>query len=355
MVGFVLYALILGSASSTHAQENANAKSIEQFFYHKRDFGSDAYFNPVYSFINYSLDTLQIPRSFDDKNLDDRWSTVYENLTNPGEAIEKDGGVDHFIHTQVFPIHYDRLDESIELVPNYTRHMIGGGMVYRKNVEWFSAHDYSYPQLFAATLGMAAEVVQEVIEKKSTDSDDEIADVYIFRPLGMMLFSSDKVSRFFLEQFGLLEWPHTPMYNLRSGGFRNLGENYVVRPSFFGTTGSIKPFVYYGPVTLLGLSHKINAESSLSWGVGQAFIEADPLELRTSAGLFYDTEGSLMASAIVNGTENLALRVNIYPGVFVQSPLLPGLFIGVEDDGDVLLGVSIAYVPIGALWSGGNN
>ncbi len=343
-LGLFLFASILGTTTEAMA---------ERYFYYDRDFGSDAYFNPVSSFVNYSVDTLQIPASFDDKELDDRWNEVRENLINPGAAIESSGGVDNFIHTQIFPIYYDdRFADSIEMIPNYTLHLIGGGMVYRKNVEWFDARGYRYSWLWAATLGMAAEVVQEVLEKKSTDSDDEVADVYIFRPLGMLLFSFDGVSRFFAETMGLVEWAHIPMYNLREGGLRNLGQNFAARPPLFGESAPVRPFIYFSGVTLFGLSHRVGDDGTISWGAGSAVVVADPLELRTSGGLFYDRAGSLLASMIVNGTEDLALRVNIYPGAIWRSPLLPGFFLGVDDDRNAMAGVAIGNVPIGALWGG---
>src|SRR6476469_8946730 len=59
----------------------------ELLFYRLLTYGSESQFNPVSSFINNSLDALQIPESFDDDHFASRAETVWHHLTDPVSAI----------------------------------------------------------------------------------------------------------------------------------------------------------------------------------------------------------------------------------------------------------------------------
>jgi hypothetical protein len=100
---------------------------------------------------------------------------------------------------------------------------------------------------------------------------------------------------------------------------------------------------------LFGLSHRISATDSISWGVGAAMLQAKPAETRLSGGVFWDRQNSLLASLIINGTDNLAARINVYPGaLFGRSAWSPGIYVGVGDKlKDSSFGFTIRYAPIG--------
>jgi hypothetical protein len=317
-------------------------------FYRPVDYGSESQFNPITSFINYALDPLQVPRSFDQNHFGSRAERVWRNLTDPASAIRREGGFRHFINSQVFPVDFSNIGDSIEIIPNYALHVIGGGMVYRKNAEWFRLHDYPYPRVFAATMVMASEFVHEVVEKKSTADDDEIADFFIMRPLGIALFTWDPFARFASERLRLAEWPYQPMFSPRHGKFMNVGESWIVRPPLFRTEQH-KPFLFYGMTTLLGGSHQLTATDSLSWGVGPAVRKADPddFQYRWGGGLFYDRNDSLLVSLMLNGTENLAARLNIYPGALAKKRWFPGIYFGVGDRSEIAIGLTWGFFPLG--------
>ena len=109
-------------------------------------------------------------------------------------------------------------------------------------------------------------------------------------------------------------------------------------------------FAYLGITNLLGLSHRMASGDELSWGLGGSTESINPNKFRASAGAFYDRNNSLLASVIVRGTEGLAVRANIYPGVlFNETYKLPfplGFFLGVTDDGDPAMGIQFG-LPIG--------
>ena len=100
---------------------------------------------------------------------------------------------------------------------------------------------------------------------------------------------------------------------------------------------------------LIGASHQLTDTDNLSWGVGPAIRDADPddIQYRWSGGLFYDRNGSLLASLMLNGTENLAARLNLYPGALVRSRWFPGLYVGVGDDREIAVGLTWRFFPLG--------
>jgi hypothetical protein len=343
-------ALALLAAPPCAAQGDGTAP--RGLFYHGYEYGSESEFNPITSFLNYAFDSLQIPQSFDDRDLDDRFYRTWRSLRDPLRTIERTGGYGRFINRQVLPINPAHPEESLETVPNYALHLVGGGLVYRRNVEWFQAHRYPYPHASAFLLGMAAELLQEMVERKSTRGDDPVADFYLFRPAGMLLFSWEPFARFAAETLELREWPYQPMYDPGRGRFVNAGENYVVRPAVLGEDAP-RFFLHFGFTTLGGLSHVVRAGERVSWGIGGAVQRGirEDFAVRPSGGLFYDRNGSLLASLIINGTDDLRLRLNLYPGVLGRGRWSPGVFVGIGDGGELALGIMLQFVPMGVAGS----
>jgi len=249
-----------------------DAAGLQALFYEPLPYGSESRFNPVSSFLTYSIDTLQVPASFGTDGFRDGLAEVGRNLGSPWEAIEATGGLGRFVNRQVLPIDGAHLDEAVEMVPNYGLHLIGGGVVYRKNAEWLALHGVAYSRLNAALLSMATEYVQEAIEKPLTSRDDEVADMFIFRPLGILLFSWEPFARFWSERMHLVEWSSQIMIRPRGMQFANIGESYAIRPSVLGLDRH-RPFFYFGLSPLIGLTHRLSETDSLSWGAGAAIRE----------------------------------------------------------------------------------
>jgi hypothetical protein len=318
------------------------------YFYRDSPVGSDSQFNPLTSFVNYGFDALQVRRSFDEEDFQARWGQVWRNLWNPLGAIREEGGLRAFFNRQVLPVDPGALGEVGVMLPNYALHLLGGGMLYRKNAEWLQTRGYPYPRTLAALLGMGSEVLQEVFEKKSTTHEDEVADVWLFRPAGVLLFTWNPVARLAARELGMVEWPYQAVYLAGKGRFGNGGQSYAVRPAWRLSADHL-PFVYFGMTTLAGFSHRLASGDRVSWGGGAAVVDArrTSAEVRPSAGLFWDRRGSLLASLIVNGTEGLAARLNVHPGVLGSGPWSPGLYVGVEDGGGVQAGAVLRWTPVG--------
>ncbi|MBE9560700.1 MAG: hypothetical protein IMF15_07915, partial [Proteobacteria bacterium] len=186
----------------------------------------------------------------------------------------------------------------------------------RKDLEWFRENDYKYATTSAVVLAMTAELLQEILEKNTTTDDDEVADMYIFRPLGILLFHNDAVADFVMDYLDPAIWPSLQVYDLSEDRINNAGIFYVYRPTFEFYDARL--FIYTGLNNMLGLSHRVNEKDSFSWGVGMSTQRIDfeldrQVELKTSAGVFYDRNKSLLASLVINDAGGNRFRVNWYP------------------------------------------
>ncbi len=292
-----------------------NVHSSESY-YQPRSYGSDSLYSPFSNFLSYTFDTLQLRDNFSTSNFSQNSQTVLDHLGDPGQAIDNEGGFNRFINRQIFPIDSQFSNESYSALPNYGLHLLGGGMVYRKDLEWFRAHDYDYAVTSAVILAMTAEYIQEVFEKKTTTDDDEVADFYIFRPLGILLFHNDAVAGFVMDYLDPAIWPSLQVYDLTEDRINNSGIHYIYRPSyeFYDT----RFFIYTGLNNMLGLSHRLNDKDYFTWSVGKSTQRVDlsldkQAELKTSAGIFYDRNKSLLASLVINDTGGNRFRFNWYP------------------------------------------
>lgn len=308
----------------------------EAVFHRPAGPGSDATSDPFSLSLQYVLDSAQV-ESFETDDFDDGLETVLDHLGSPLATIRDAGGFREFLNTEVMPIDLDELSESKAILPNVVLHAFGGGLVYRKNAEWFEAHGVPAPYLVSGTLAMVTEVLGEATEKPNSDATDEIADVYLYRPLGLWLYSDDDRARRIRDTFDPVVWPNLLMWSVEDEDFVNLGLSYAVRPPGFGTART-RPFAYFGITNLVGLSHTLEGEDALSWGLGTATETVDPTKLRFSAGVFYDRGGSLLASLLLNGAEGYAARANFHPGVLLGRGHPLGLFVAVGDEGDAIVG-----------------
>lgn len=330
----ILFLLLLPKLSLADDAEQTS-------FYVAKTYGSDALYNPVSAFFSYSLDTLQLTGNFDLENYDEDLALVWDHLRHPRRAINNEGGFRRFFNREIFPIDADYRRDSFAALPNYSLHLLGDGMTYRRDVEWFRSHHYPYPRLSAAVIAMVSEVLQEGLEAQNTTDADAIADVYIFRPLGILLFSNERFARAVRRTLDPVIWPTLTAWDINQHRFANTGIAYVYRPPRFRWQDK-HLFVYTGLNNMLGLSHQRPSGDTLSWGFGasvqeivrQRNIQAD---LRPSAGIFRSRNGSLLWSVLINDTGDQRFRLNLYPKA-VQWLKQTGLYFSVNDAGDVAAG-----------------
>ncbi|MBT8120734.1 MAG: hypothetical protein KJN89_13555 [Gammaproteobacteria bacterium] len=321
---------------------HAQAVHATPAYYQPRSYGSDSLYSPFSNFLSYTFDTLQLPENFGTSNFSENTQTVLDHLGDPKQAIDNEGGFNRFVNRQIFPIDSEYTNESYQAAPNYFLHLLGGGMVYRKDLEWFHVHDYEYATSSAVVLAMTAEFLQEVLEKNTTTDDDEVADFIIFRPIGMLLFHNDAVANFVMDYLDPAIWPSLQVYDLSEERINNAGLHYIYRPTFF-ELGNAHLFLYTGLNNMLGLSHRLKGGDSFSWGIGKSTQRVDlnldkQVKLKNSAGVFYDRNKSLLASLVLNDTGGNRFRFNWYPGNKSMLGKL-GYFASQRDDGSFSTGV----------------
>jgi hypothetical protein len=165
----------------------------------------------------------------------------------------------------------------------------------------------------------------------------------------MWLLHDAARARWVRDELGMIDWPYLAMWDVDGREFTNVGMNYAMRPAWFGND-DVRPFAHIGITNVFGLSHRVGSGGDrLSWGGGVATVTVDPVELRWSAGLFWDRDGGLLASLIGNGADGYAARVNVYPGALFAADVPLGVFAGVRDDGEFTAGVMFG-LPVGLAW-----
>ena len=169
------------------------------YFYHGLPYGSEKNFHPLTVIVNGGFGIMQIDnRSTKINSIDFRTgaSNVWMNITHPFREVKK-FGVNKFLTSEVIPT---KLKASgAQWVPNYQLHLIGGGMTYRTMYEWYRYHKYQNPRVQALVSLAVYNFLNEIVENNSYEGTnvDPIADMLIFDPLSVLLFSFDPVARFF--------------------------------------------------------------------------------------------------------------------------------------------------------------
>ncbi|HLP17715.1 MAG TPA: hypothetical protein VK470_15740 [Bacteroidota bacterium] len=329
------------------------------YFYHGRTYGSEALYTPASLIINGGFDILQSAshsRELSTIKFGTGAKNVWNNLKDPFTQINKYGW-GRFIGNEVIPVSL-KIDKA-QYFPNYTLHLIGGGMESRMLLEWYYAHDVPLPSLFTGLTVAAYHFVNEAVEndKYVGPNVDPIADVYLFDVGGVILFTSDAVCEFFSRTLNLADWSGQPAYNPVYNTIENQGHNFVMkyRLPFVDKTSL---FYYFGDSGLLGLSfHRDNHECvSVGGGfVAKALRNVDStngartisVEMGLIGGIFYDRDNSLLASLVISDRINEKAKLNIYPGVFHLGPVSPGLFISLGKGDQLIAGLTVRYAPFG--------
>ncbi len=335
------------------------AQEKKYYFYRPLEYGSEAMFQPIGVLMNGGLDVLQ---SYNRSTRADeiQWSigtqSVWQSIKAPAFWINRYGWK-KFLSQEVFPTSLNVAEA--QWAPNYSLHLIGGGMEYRKLSEWYEYHGYPFPYIFGVITTMGYHFINEVVENgpEIHVNTDCIADLCIFDPLGILLFSFDGVAEYFSETFALNDWSPQPAVSFRPLSFRNFSHSFVARYPLTAAR-STSAFLYLGKSTLIGLSLKTDTEHSFSFGAGITQtgvwevsvtngIPTNSLYVGATAGVFYDRNNSLLASLLVSEYYLEKVRVNIYPGLVSSSAFSPGFFITIGDRATYAAGITIQYAPFG--------
>jgi hypothetical protein len=325
------------------------------YFYRPRSYGSDAMVHPLRLIANGGFGITQFDNranELGDIDYATGLENVWDNLADPIAAIEEEGWGD-FIEREILP--FNVTASKSQHWPNYTLHLIGGGMSYRLMEEWFHYHGYPHTKSFALATLTAYHLLNEVVENDDYvgPSTDLVADFYIFNPLGVIVFSSDRVARFFGETLSMKEWSYQPAINPRTGAIENNGQNFSLKYPLYGKWSL---FYHMGTQGELGLSYRRQNGHSISVGIGgqardlfNVTSSVKSVTIVPTMGIFYDRNHSLLMSFLVADRDDYRVRFNVYPGVLSVGGISSGFFVGVGQRNEVKAGITFGspWVPLG--------
>ncbi len=340
--------------------EGSVAQETRYYFYRPVNYGSDALFNPVSLLFNGGFDTFQIINDRQPTWREVYWNSaatnIWRSVTSPFDVIGR-FGTNRFLRQEIFPMSLDMNDA--QYVPNFMLHTIGGGMAYRKVSEWYDNNGFPAPFVFGAATAVAFEYINEVVENGPNyyPNEDCIPDMLVFQPLGILIFSFDGVSEFFSSTLSLNDWSQPLGVTFSPFAIRNAGQNFVMKLALTQSRAT-SLFFHFGDFALFGLSFKTNREDALSFGAGLASTGRKSLPVQNGvpsntivvggmAGIYYDRNNSLLASAVYSDVQNNRLRLNIYPGVVPNPFISTGFFFTLASNGTLIGGLTASVLPAG--------
>lgn len=338
-----------------------SASAQPPYFYKGRDFGSEALFNPVSIVLNGGFDMIQVSHERDITKVPvySGARNVFRNLGDPFGAIRRYGWGD-FLRDQVIPLGLSK--QNGQWWPNYTLHLVGGGMVYVAMTEWYQAHNVPQPKLFSLMSMASYHLVNEITENGSYEGDnvDPIADIYLFDIGGIVLFSFEPVQKFFSEELNLADWSLQPSFSLRNFNLHNNGQFFSIKWKLpFSERWHL--FYYFGTNGVGGLSYKRDDGSFISVGIGlvaKDLIDLDKLtnkktlDLVPNIGVFYDVGNSLMASLSITKKTDYTVSLNVYPGLLKIGDFSPGFWVNFNADAQPIVGLTTSLFPVGIAYHG---
>ena len=340
----------------------ANAEKL--YFYTGKKYGYEYVFNPLNLIFNAGFDILQC-REGDERDLFSipygrAMDNMLMNLKNPAKAIGV-YGPKAFVMEEVFPLTFS---ENARWWPNYQLHFIGGCVTFTYLHDYFAYHGYENPDFFAALAYWAFHFTNEVVENnyRKGYTCDAVADIYIFDIAGMLMGLSPKARRFFSKKLNMADWSMQPMFIGDDLRLENAGQYYSIKWLLpFSENRNWHLFYYWGLNFVLGLSYKFDRGYALSFGAG---IRSKGIKLQDfktgkstmvwvyTGGIFLDKNNSLLASLIVNVNYYEAVQLNIYPGLFPDSEVSPGVFLAVSEDLSMKFGILFNYTFSESLYRG---
>jgi hypothetical protein len=334
--------------------------STGRFFYTHSEYGSQSMFNPGSVFLNGGFDFVQTG-IYDSRLFDVPYQTgfnnVIDNIAHPIRQISRHGW-GTFLGSEVFPTSL-QINRS-QYLPNYTLHVLGGGATYRMLCEWSEAYKLPYPKISAVLFATAYNFLNEIMENGSYTgvNVDPIADIWIFNPLGMLLYSSNKVARFFSSSVQVCDWSSMPFIDPVHGKIDNVSQNWGIKIPL-PMIDRARLFVYLGMSEVIGLSYKLKNDFSISGGGGFSVKDVEEsdsgnatgrvmtINYSWNVGLFLDKNNSLLFSFLLSNSSVYKVRANLYSlPDFHFGNFRPGFFAAIGRKNDVVFGVTGNWLPV---------
>jgi hypothetical protein len=332
-------------------------------YYFGYDYGTQSLFNPVWVLVNRGYDVLQ--DLTDRRNIVDirygmNAANVARNLVDPFHPIAQRGW-GRFLREEIFPLSYT--PTTSRWVPNYTLHLLGGGVTYAGLSEWFEEARFPWPRVWSAATVLAAGFLNETIENGDVrgNNTDALADLYVFDIGGIVLFSFPSVARFFGRELVVADWSMQPGITFPHGQLHNQG-NYFSAKWALPFYPRVALFSYFGEAMTAGLSVRLDQQYSLSFSAGGLATRLNSTSIHEvqnvvtfapTGAVFLDRRNSLLAALEISDVDDYRLHFNLYPhALFSRGPAV-GLWTVVDRYGRVTLGISASsLLGLGAGYAG---
>lgn len=362
------------SDSARDAAAQAHADSLSRFgprlpadrhgpfyFYRPVPYGSVQLINPVRMILNGGYGIMQVGGRDNHVFTTDYangWKNLWKNIGDPASSIRYEGWKE-FIRGEIIP--FSTSTRGARYWPNYTQHLIGGGMGYRMMHEWYRDHSFEHPGWWSVSTLAVYHFLNETIETSDYAgwTTDPVADLYVFDPAGIIMFSFDGVAKFFGDKLHMTDWSYQPAYNPWDKTIENIGQNYVLKYPFprsqrwylmyhWGTHGEMGVSYWQKDGDCFSIAGGFMAGKLVDLGDGVRTVDLVP-----SAGLFWDRHNSLMVSLLYARTQAYIGRLNVYPGVVRLGPWSPGFFLAVNRNERLEGGITFSTrFPFGIAFGG---
>ena len=279
---------------------------------------------------------------------------MWTDLLDPGRAIRVSGWSD-FFKREILPVSVDR--SGAQYWPNYTLHLIGGGMSYRMMREWYEQHGSRHATALAsATIG-AYHLLNEVVEndRRPGPTTDAIADVMLFDPAGVAALQPRRTWR--ASSAGgcsCATGRASPRSIPATGAIENQGQNFSIKLAV-PRSERLSFFYYFGNHgeggRHLHAARTARRSRSAPACSARALVElgggSQTADLVPSYGIFYDRHGSLLFSWTYANTSRYLWRANAYPGLLRVRGWTAGLFALGARNGETVVGLHLVALPLG--------
>lgn len=338
-------------ASARDAARPRADTSPARHFYSARAYGSDAQFNPVSVLLNEGFDQLRTsPRgNITRYPFGASLEAVTRSIVRPDRSIRRYGFSDWLTH-EVVPLSL-RKSGGGQWYPNYTLHLFGSGVTYVRLEDWFASHGgEAHPRLAAGVTTFAFHALNEAIENGPTADRgvDALTDLLLFDPAAIVLWNQGWMRRFFSGSVEATDWYGQVSVGMPGETVENAYSMIMVRAPL-PRTANWKLLVTHGYVFLLGVSRRTSDTDWLTIGVG-ADAPATPVIdsttgrktalLASNVGVFYDRNGSLLASLVTRGGSDNGVTLNVYPGVIALGSVRPSFWVQQNRGGGLRFGLS---------------
>ena len=298
-------------------------------------YGSNANFNPVSMLVNRGLDIWQLDQyspSLTRFPYRRSAASVWRAVTHPGEVIDQ-MGTWQFLSNEILPIRWGAWDAGdAAWAPNYMLHFFMGGVTYVRTEGWFADRGWPAPKLWSGVTVMAAAYLTEMAEVGDT-------------PVPW-------VRNLFGEKLRVMDWSLQPVFTPHAEVY-NQGDYLAIKFGLpFGD--DVDLLWRLGLGSWWGLSFPRGEEDAISFALGAETTShsVDPdtrvesITAGFAGGLFYDRNGSLLASLEWGFRERLA-SINVYPGVFPRPLKDMGLWLSLDRDLRPRLGLTARALGFG--------